>query len=183
MKSRFTLSQFVLVLFAVLGAMAVANYDKLLPRHWTTYTAPDNTFSIELPGKPAAETTQAPGKDGRSKTIHMVTANPTDATFYSCACVDQDTTDQRPSDQILASARDGSLANIQGTLKDETKIQVDGHPGLEIQANARGNSLFDSRLILAGKRLYMISAVATAPQERDPKTAQRVMTSFKILHE
>jgi len=61
MKSRLTFRQLAGIVFAVLVAMAVANYEKLLPHRWESYTAPDGSFSIELPGKPTMETTQTPG--------------------------------------------------------------------------------------------------------------------------
>ena len=82
---------------------------------------------------------------------------------------------------MLRAARDGSLRKIQGTILDEKQIKVDGYPALETQASVRGDELFDSRIIVAGKRVYMITAVATSKEDREAKTVQRVMDSFRIL--
>ena len=84
-------------------------------------------------------------------------------------------------DQALESARDGSLGKIQGALLNQKRIEVQGYPALEMQARARGNSLVDSRMIVAGNRLYMIMAVATVEQDREPKTVRRVFESLRIL--
>lgn len=181
MKSKITARQFVLILVAVILSTVVANYDKLLPHRWQTYTAPNGIFSIELPGTLTAETTQAPIEGGGSMTINLISASPTTHTSYSCAYFDREGIENKSLDEVLTSARDGSLRKIQGTIIKEKRIEVDGYPALEMQANARGTSLFDSRIIVAGKRLYMIGAVATVQGDREPKTVQRVMDSFKIL--
>jgi hypothetical protein len=87
---------------------------------------------------------------------------------------------QKSPDQALVSARDGGLRKIQGTVLAQEKITVQGYPGLDVQARARGNSLADLRFVVVGNRLVMIMALATAEQHREPKTVQRVLDSLKI---
>ena len=67
MKSRITIWQVALIVLAVLISMAVANYDKILPHRWETYTASDGSFSVELPGKPTLKNVQAPLKAAGSR--------------------------------------------------------------------------------------------------------------------
>ncbi|HEX7285606.1 MAG TPA: hypothetical protein VF532_05455 [Candidatus Angelobacter sp.] len=171
----------VAIIVAVVVGTAVMNYDKWLPHRWQTYTAPDGTFSIELPGQPAIETTQAPLDDGRTAPMTLVSVQPTGSTAYMCSYVENDNFANKTPDEILEAARDGSLKKTQGTLVSQSRLTVQGYPALDIQAQARENSVTDSRMVLAGKRLYMIVAVAGA-QEREPKTVQRVFNSFKMIN-
>lgn len=181
MRSKITLRQFVLITIAVLGAMAVSNYDKLLPHRWRTYFAPDGSFSVELPGKPEVEATQAPIEDGRTAPITLVRVKPTSSAAYVFSYVEDDNIGKKSPDQALESARDGSLRKTQGKLISQKRTTVQGYPALDIQASARGNSTVDSRLILVDNRLYMIMAVSTVPQDRETRTIQRMFESFKII--
>jgi hypothetical protein len=181
MKSQISFRQVSLIVFAALVAMAVANYDKLLPHRWQTYTAPDGSFSVELPGEPAVETTQAPVEGGGTRPMTLVSVKPTRSTAYMCSYVEDESFARKSPDEVLESARDGSLRNTQGTAISQKRTTVQGFPALDMQASARGNSVVDSRLIVADKRLYIIMAVATVQQDRDVKTFQRMVDSFKII--
>lgn len=180
MKSSKAVTVVTIIVAVVVGA-AVTNYNKWLPHRWQTYTAPDGTFSIELPGQPAIEATQAPLDDGGTAPMTLVSVQPTSSTAYMCSYVENDNLANKTPDEILEAARDGSLKKTQGTLMSQSRLTVQGYPALDVQAQARENSVTDSRIVLAGKRLYMIVAVAGA-QEREPKTVQRVLNSFKMIN-
>lgn len=180
-KSKVSLRQIGLIVFAVLVAMAVANYEKLLPHRWQTYTAPDRSFSVELPGEPAVETTQAPVDGGGTMPMTLVSVKPTKNTAYMCSYVEGENIERKSPDEALESARDGSLRKTQGTVISQNRTTVQGYPALDMRARARGNSLLDSRMIVVDKRLYMILAVATVPKDREEKTIQRMVESFNII--
>lgn len=181
MSSQIPARRILGIAVAVVIAIGIAEYDKILPHTWQTYTAPDGTFSFELPAKPTVEQAEAPIEGRAPQPMTMVSAQPTDGTDYMCSySADAGFTTASP-DQVLESARDGSLRKTGGTVIQQRRLTVQGFPALEMQAHARGNSLIDARLILVGKRLYVIMAVATKEDEREPKTVQRVLNSFKIL--
>ncbi len=173
-----------LILITVCGvflAQAVAHYDDLLPHFWTTYKAPDGSFSIELPSKPTASTTQTSvASADKTVDIYSVISDATKNTVYSCSYFDRQNTDQNSPQEILEHARDGSLQKIKGILINQKNLTVQGYPALELEANARGNSLVDERLILVNNRLFLIMAVTTVEQDREPKTIQRVFDSFHL---
>jgi hypothetical protein len=185
MKSKMTTSQIgwivVTVMFSFVISNVITNYDKWLPHRWQTYAAPDGKFSIELPGKPAIKTAQAPIDGGGSVTYHMISTEPTASTSYSCTYFESENIGKKSSDEALKSVRDGSLGKIQGKVLSEKRIQVEGHSALEVQASARGNSLFDCRYIVDGNRVYMVMAVVAVKEDREAGTVQRMMDSFKIL--
>jgi hypothetical protein len=109
MKFKITDRQLVLFVFGVAVSLAVANSDKSLPHRWQTYTAPDGTFSVELPDKPTVETTQVPVEGGGMTTLNLITVEPTANTAYSCTYFNQENIGRKSLDEALVSARDGSL--------------------------------------------------------------------------
>src|SRR5258707_28115 len=183
MRFPITRRKFFNIAIGWVVAVVLMNYERLLPHRWETYAGPDHAFLIELPGKPRIETIQAPRGDGGTVTINAITAAPTSHTSYSCDYTARDHDGGESSDRILEAARDGSLRKIQGTVLNQRRITVQGYPGLEMQVSARGDSLVDERLLVVGDRLYMIIAVATIKQDREPKTIRRVFDSFKINRE
>lgn len=179
MKSRIALRIIAVIVFAVVVQQLIAHYDQWLPHRWHTYTADDGTFSIDLPGKPTVDAIPVPTASGTTRMFNLIAVSPTPNTSYSCAYLELGNISS--PDAALASARDGSLQKTQSTLISENRIDVAGYPALEMQANARGNSLLDARIIIVGTRLYMIDGIATVKQDREPRTLQRIMNSFKIL--
>lgn len=179
MQSKITIQQAALMVFTI-AALALSSCDKPISRTWQTYTAPDGTFSVELPGKPSVETISVP-LEGRTVPMTLVSVNPTSSTVYACSYVEDEAVAKKSSDQALESARDGSLRKTEGTVINQKRLTVQGYPALEMQANARGNSLLDSRFIIVGKRLYTIMAVTTVKQDREAQTIQRVFESFNII--
>jgi hypothetical protein len=168
---------------AILGAliaMAILHYDDLLPHRWQTYTAPDASFSIDLPGKPVVESVPIPLDGGGSHAANMISVEPTQKTGYICAFFDKPDLAKLSTEKALDSMRDGGLARIQGKVLWEKPITIQGHPGIELQARARGGLLVDMRLCLVGTRAYVIMAIARDDTDREFKTVRRFFDSFKM---
>jgi len=181
MKTEISPRQLVMLSIAVVGALVFSNYEHLLPYRWQTYTAPDAKFSVRLPGKANVETKPVPGDDGKTTSLTLIGVEPTRDTAYTCSYFDSESLGKKPPEQALEASMAGSLTKIQGTVISLQHITVQGYPGIDWHARARGNSLVDARMILVGNRLYMIMAVARADGDREPKTVQRVFESFKVL--
>lgn len=179
-KSPFTLRWIAFLVCSLLVGYFVAHYEEFLPHRWQTYTTPDGLFSLQLPAEPTVRPTQVPVEGEGTVTVNMVTAAPTNRATYLFASVEREGLGQKSTDQVLSAALNGGLRKIQGNVLTQKNITVQGYPGLDAQATARGNSLADFRIILVDKRLVMIMALATAEQDRESKTIQRVFDSFKI---
>jgi len=189
MNTKLSTSLVIGVIVAAVGSVLVAHYDTLLPYRWETYTAPDRTFSINLPDKPNVETHQWATTDfpvehpeevaGGIAIENVVTAEPTNHTEYRCVYIDHGNVEGFSPDGVLESAVNKILRKILGTVLNQKRITVQGHPGLEMQGRASGNSLVDARLIVVGDRLYILIAIARE-QDREPKTVQRMFDSFKL---
>lgn len=171
-------SFFIIVIIGAVASVLVAHYDDFLPYRWQAYTAPDRSFSIELPDKPSEEATQIPTEDGGTAVLHLVNVKPNKHSVFSCVYPNRETPREKAADQILHSVLEGSMRKIQGTVLSQKEITVQGNPGLEIRASARNNSAVDARLIVVGSRLYMIMIVDTE-QSNDAKAVRRVFQSFR----
>lgn len=180
MKSKLGVPLIVAIVVGASVAAVVANYGTFFPRQWNTYTSPDGTFSIELPAKPTIDTTPIPMGDGGTTKAITINAAPSSGAVYQFGYFNDDRLSSKAPDDILAAANRGSLERIGATSTKETRIEVQGYPAMETQAQAPGNASVDTRMVLVGNRLYMIVAVAKE-KERDAETIYRVMDSFKIL--
>jgi PsbP-like protein len=180
MKSKLSGPLIGVVIIAAIGSVLVAHYDELLPRSWQTYSSPDGTFSIDLPGKTTLETRQAPLEGDGTLAFHTISVASVGNSAYTLAYVEHQNVGEKSPDKALESARDGSLRKAEGTLLTQNRIAVQGFPGLDIQARAKGNTFMDSRIVVVGNRLYMIMAVAASEQDRNPKTLKRIFDSFKL---
>ena len=179
MNARQITRLLVTTVLAVAGSYVVAHYDTILPHQWHTYSEPSGQFSVEFPATPTTEAKRVPASDG-SRTIQIVSASPNKSTSYACTYFEMENTGTEQIDDLLTTARDGSLKNIQGTLVTEKKIVVSGYPGIEFEASARGNSHVVSRIVAAGKHVYMLISVAVDTQTEEPKTISRFLNSFKL---
>jgi hypothetical protein len=136
-----------------------------------------SSFLVSLRWKPP----RPPDEGGESTPITLVSANPAKSTAYLCSYAEGENIRSKSPDEALESARDGRLRKTEGTVISQRRITAEGYPALEMQANARGNSIVDARIVVAGKRLDMIMAVTTARQDREPPTIRRMFESFKIV--
>jgi hypothetical protein len=182
-KSPVTLRWIAQLVFGAIVAYFVAHYDRYLPHRWQTYTSPDGSFSIQLPDRPSIQFSKIPLEGGGATTENVISAAPTDHTAYMITCMEQPNVGQKSPDQALDAARDGALRKIHGAPLTQRRITVQGYPALDVQARARGNSLADLRIVAAGNRMFIIIAVATVDDDREPKTVQRMLDSFKITQE
>jgi hypothetical protein len=180
-KSKLTVRQLGFIVLVVLASMAVANYDKLLPHRWRTYTAPDRSFSVDFPAQPKVETAQAPIEGGGTAPMTIISAQPTATAAYMCSYVENENIANKSPDEMLQAAKDGGLEKIQGKAITEKRLTIQGYPALNVQAHARGNSLADIQFVVAGKRLYMLMVVNTAAEDREQKSVERLFSSFKVL--
>jgi hypothetical protein len=172
-------------LFGIVGAVAIStvitNYEALLPYRWQTFNSPEGDFSVDLPGNPTVEESQVPSAAGGTIALHEVGTRPNKSTYFSCVYLKDESFAHRSADEVLDTARDGSIKNVQGTIVAEQRTTIAGYPARDIHARARGNSLLDSRLVLVAGRLYMLMVVDTARKDRDVKNVQNFFNSFKVL--
>jgi hypothetical protein len=75
-------------------------------------------------------------------------------------------------------ARDDALNRTQTALVNESASSFNGHPAREFSAQNASGGTIDSRLIYAGPRLYMLTAVFPSAGARRDRDVSRFFDSF-----
>ena len=84
------------------------------------------------------------------------------------------------ADRTLDLARDGALARTQATLTGESRDQRDGFPARDFSGCNVGGGILNARMILAGRRLYMLIVAFPAASARSEEDVNRFFDSFSL---
>lgn len=134
-----------------------------LAQGWVTYSPPQGTFSVLLPGKPRFEKSTVASEAGPLALHNYTVGANGGATAYIVSFTDYPAAVIAKADpqKMLAGARDGQLKNLQATATSDKVIALDGSPGRDVQfKNAKG---FTGRckMFLVKNRLYQVLALTT----------------------
>ena len=83
--------------------------------------------------------------------------------------------------QTLNNARDGALTRTQTTLVSEQSSSRQGHPVQDFSGRNAGGGVFNARLILVGRRLYMLMATFPSASARRQVDVDRFFNSFHVI--
>ena len=113
----------------------------------------------------------------------MIIATPNAETTYAIAWDDDPPVERASGEAVertLDNARDGALARTQTTLMDESHASFQGYPARDFTGQNQSGGLFNARLILAGKKLYMMIVAFPAPSARRDEDVNHFFDSFKL---
>ncbi len=166
-----------------------ANSDQtssgLHPVHfvWQWLDRSPDGFKVEMPA--GAEETQIPAYDERGdiERVEMIYAYPDSQTIFAVTWADNPPVERASgdsADRTLDLARDGALARTQATLTGESRGQRDGFPACDFSGRNQGGGILNARMILAGRRLYMLIAAFPAASARSEEDVNRFFDSFSL---
>jgi hypothetical protein len=150
---------------------------------WQKVDRSADGFKAEMPADTKEIHIPAYSETGETEKVNMIFSNPDADTTYSIAWEDNPPVARESKDapdQTLESARDGAVARTQTTLVNQSTTNTQGFPGREFTARNSGGGVLDSRLIYAGSRLYMLTAVFPSASARRDKDVSRFFNSFVI---
>lgn len=159
---------------------------------WVTFSAPDGSFSVRLPGEPETQIETVPTDAGDIE-VAMYLAESSDRMtmvahngFPVAVAEVIATGDETVIQSMLDSGRDGAVSNVSGTLQDEKQITVSGFPAREFtfsvdaSASPTGDAITGiARVILVKDRLYQLISMTTA-DETDPAVVQAFFESLQL---
>lgn len=151
--------------------------------NWQPVDRPGDGFKVEMPEDTRQLQVPAYNDSGVSEPVNMIFSSPDGGTNYSVAWADNPPsmrTTGRSVDQTLDAARDGLLARTQTSLVSETRCSPQGFSGRNILARNVGGGVMDARLIVAGQRLYMLTAAYPSLAARREQDVMRFFTSFAV---
>lgn len=150
---------------------------------WQKVDRAADGFKLEMPTDIKEIQVPAYSETGETDKVNMIFSNPDADTAYSVAWEDNPpvarVSKQAPG-RTLESARNGAVARTQTTLVNESATNTQGFPGREFAARNAGGGILNSRLIYAGSRLYMLTAVFPSAGARRDKDVSRFFNSFVI---
>jgi hypothetical protein len=132
--------------------------------------------------------TEIPAYDqhGEIDRVDMIYAYPDSQTTYAVTWADNPPVERASGDgaeRTLDLARDGALARTQATLAGESRDSRGGFPARDFSGRNGGGGIFNARLILAGRRLYMLIATFPAASARSDEDVHRFFDSFKLTQD
>lgn len=149
---------------------------------WQTVNRPKDGFKVEMPTDVKEIQLPAYNESGGSESINMIYSNPDGATTFSVTWADGPPVlrvNNHSPDRTLDMARDGALIRTQTSLLHESRSALGGNPARDLEARNSGGGVIDTRLLLAGNRLYMLSAVFPSASARREQDVTRFFNSFK----
>lgn len=151
-----------------------------LPGSWRTFSAPDGSFSVQMPGPVEREDVSA-SLSGGAVVVPSYSARQ-GTTVFTVTYLDYRKTvqaDVHPQDRLRA-ARDKVLESLQGQVFSDDTVEVQGYQGRDFSfVSASQEITVRHRLILVDQKLYQLMVVAE--QGKLPEAAaQTFMDSFKL---
>lgn len=121
--------------------------------------APPEGFKVQMPPNPKVDRKTAPTPSGEVKVGSWATQTPEGVTFsVSTADYPESVIASISPNAFLNSVRDGVVKQLQGTVKSEEEITLDGYPGKAFTAES-GQGEVKVRNYLVGPRLYTLLVV------------------------
>lgn len=148
---------------------------------WQTVDRPKDGFRVEMPIEVKEIQIPAYNERGNTDQVNMIFSNPASDITFSLSWADNPPVvrvNGRSPDRTLDMARDEALARTQTSLIKESRNLVAGFPARDFEAKNVGGGVMDVRLVDAGERLYMLTAVFPNSGARREQDVTRFFNSF-----
>jgi hypothetical protein len=148
---------------------------------WTTVTAGDGTFRVEMPGG-AEHARKALGTPVGQAPIEMWVQQDGQRAFVAGFTEYPDAVREHfDPERLLDSARDGAVERVRGKLLRDDPHELAGVKGRRIEIAAEGGSVrVRGDFYVQGRRLYQVLAT-TAPKDAESPDIERFLGSFVLL--
>jgi hypothetical protein len=150
---------------------------------WQPIDRPGDGFKVEMPEDPRQLQVPAYNEAGVSEPVNMVFSSPDGGTTYAVAWADNPPSmrlENHVPDATLDAARDGLLARTQTEVVSETRCEPQGFPGRDVLARNVGGGVMDARFIVAGRRLYLLTAAYPTIGARREQDVKHFFNSFAV---
>lgn len=157
----------------------------LRPAHiaWQALDRSPEGFKVEMPTDTKEAQIPAYDEQGNVEQVDMIYAYPDAQTAYVVTWADNPPVERAgggSAERTLDMARDGALARTQATLIGESSDTRDGYPARDFAGHNQRGGIFDARLILARRRLYMLIVACPAAGAKSDEDVNRFFNSFSL---
>ncbi|AFE07426.1 hypothetical protein COCOR_07252 [Corallococcus coralloides DSM 2259] len=138
-------------------------------------------FSIGMPTEPQVERKQVPLGANTVNTAAF-SSRTEDGTIYSVSTADypERLVASRPPEALLNEGKDGLVKQVQGTIKEESDVTLDGYPGKAYTVSSPVVGEIKARNFLVGPRLYTLLVIYNPNHPNT--TADTFLTSLKLVN-
>jgi hypothetical protein len=138
-------------------------------------------FSIGMPAEPQVERKQVPLGANTVNTAAF-SSRTEDGTIYSISTADypERLVASRPPEALLNEGKDGLVKQVQGTIKEEADVTLDGYPGKSYTVSSPVVGEVKARNFLVGPRLYTLLVIYNPNHPNT--TADEFLTSLKLVN-
>ncbi|WP_242588900.1 hypothetical protein [Corallococcus macrosporus] len=138
-------------------------------------------FTIGMPAEPQVERKQVPLGANTVNTAAF-SSRTEDGTIYSISTADypEKLVASRPPEALLNEGKDGLVKQVQGTIKEEADVTLDGYPGKSYTVTSPVVGELKARNFLVGPRLYTLLVIYNPNHPNT--TADAFLTSLKLVN-
>jgi hypothetical protein len=167
--------------FGVLLFVAFSSVvSPVLAQTWIEFRPQGVGFAIEMPGQWTLSTETIPTALGPLKANMAGVTLDQRAFMTMWIAYPEEAIRNRPVETMLDGARDGAVANIKGTLRNETRITVNNLPGREIIIDAPNNLAVVQRYFVLRNMLIQGVLAGLRGVETQADT-RRFLDSMKVV--
>ncbi|MGE6763896.1 hypothetical protein ACQKGO_38155 [Corallococcus interemptor] len=138
-------------------------------------------FVIGMPAEPQVERKQVPLGANTVNTAAF-SSRTEDGTIFSISTADypERLVASRPPEALLNEGKDGLVKQVQGTIKEEADVTLDGYPGKSYTVSSPVVGEVKARNFLVGPRLYTLLVIYNPNHPNT--TADEFLTSLKLVN-
>ncbi len=151
---------------------------------WEAVDRSSDGFKVEMPVEIKQIQVPAYNFQGGAEQVDMLYSYPNQETCFAVSWADEPPVERVNSDvpdKTLDMARDDAMQRTETTLVSETTLSQQGFPARDFSARNIGGGVFNARLILARKRLYMLTATFPSVDARREQDVIRFFNSFSVV--
>ena len=158
-----------------------------VPAGWVPLVVKESGFQAAFPGTPTKEDSTQDTEAGTAKTTTWAVEPRKQAYFaVSVTVFPEKTVSMQLPSEVLEGARDGAVANVNGTLVSDRSLFVNAPPGAkqrlyparEFELIGPQGIQMGARVIVVGDRLYQIIQVRVSDSNEEFK---KLAGSFQLL--
>lgn len=125
---------------------------------WETFTSPDGSFTVDMPGTAVEEIQAIPTDVGSIDTYFYTVDNVTEAYIVSYSDFPEDIVALTDADTLLQGTKEGVVGT--STIISEKDVTVQGYPALELVLESPEDGFsFRVLLIVQNNRLFQVLMV------------------------
>jgi hypothetical protein len=153
------------------------------PTVWLIVDRAADGFTVEMPGSITETQIPAYNERGGVEPVEMIQAIPGAETTFAVTWADNPPVERAASENVertLDMARNGALARTRTTLTGESRSALGVYTARDFSSRNDNGGILKARLILAGRRLYMLIATFPYSNPQREQDVSRFFSSFNL---